>query len=160
CRAPVIRSQIQGASCGSCSSEILVPGYKRGRPQGAPALSCTLIARMFCDRCLDLLLHRLQIEGGTFLHRWKVDGSLGKLAHLLLDVDEAPEFTRVEVVEVGWRTFKHVRDRQPLEGILLDVFQNWHVDRNLRPRPAFRLIDEAILELIETEAAEIGFREV
>src|SRR6187431_2878935 len=73
---------------------------------------------------------------------------------------EAPEFTRIEVVEVAGRAFEHIRHRQPLEMILLDVLKDRHVDGNLRSRPTLRLVDEAILELIETKAAEIGFGEV
>jgi hypothetical protein len=34
----------------------------------------------------------------------------GEFAHLLLNVNEPPELARVEVIEVGRRTFKQIRD--------------------------------------------------
>src|SRR4029078_8032376 len=112
------------------------------------------------DYAFHLLLDCLEVEGCAFLHRREVYCRLGQLSDLLLHVDEAPEFTRIEIVEVARRAFEHIRHRQPLERILLDVLKDRHVDGNLRPRPTLRLVDEAILELIETKAAEIGFGEV
>jgi hypothetical protein len=47
-------------------------------------------------RGLDLLLHRLHVEACAFLHRRKFDEGLGICPDLLLDVDEAPEFTGEE----------------------------------------------------------------
>src|SRR6188472_2217944 len=96
----------------------------------------------------------LEVEGCAFLHRREVYCRLRQLSDLLLHVDEAPEFTRIEVVEVAGRAFEHIRHWQPLERILLDVLKDRHVDGNLRPRPTLRLVDEAILELTETQAAE------
>src|SRR6185436_12985234 len=47
-----------------------------------------LLSRLVLDRRVDLLLHRLQVEGRRVLHRREVDGSLGKVGYLLLDEDE------------------------------------------------------------------------
>src|SRR5215471_682011 len=127
----------------------------------ARSLSCGLVARTSLrHRRFDLLLHRLKVERRAFLHRRKLDGSLRKLADLLLDVDEPPEFAGVEVVEEGRRTFEHIGDRKPLEWILLDVLKDRHVDRNLRSWPAFGLVDEAIFEFIEAKAAKVGFGKI
>src|SRR5262249_18119354 len=133
-----------------------------GRPaEDARSLSCGLVARTSLrHRRFDLLLHRLKVERRAFLHRRKLDGSLRKLADLLLDVDEPPEFAGVEVVEEGRRTFEHIGDRKPLEWILLDVLKDRHVDRNLRSWPAFGLVDEAIFEFIEAKAAKVGFGKI
>ena len=39
----------------------------------------------------DLLLDGFEVEARALLHRRELDGGLGQLRHLLLDVDEAPE---------------------------------------------------------------------
>ena len=49
-------------------------------------------------RGLDLLLHRLHVEGGALLHRGKFDEGLRIFADLLLHIDEAPEFVHEEIV--------------------------------------------------------------
>ena len=57
------------------------------------------------DCRFDLLLNRRKVERRSLLHRRKLYCCLCQLTDLLLHIDEAPEFTRVEVVEVGRRTF-------------------------------------------------------
>src|SRR6185436_11656600 len=52
-----------------------------------PPLGCShpprrrspLLSRFVLDRRVDLLLHRLEIEGRGVLHRREIDGSLGKV---------------------------------------------------------------------------------
>ena len=73
----------------------------------------------FGDGGFNLLFHRLKVERRPFLHRRKVDGGGGKLAHLLLHIDKTPEFTRHEFVHVGGRSHEQICNRPSLERILL-----------------------------------------
>ena len=53
------------------------------------------VAGMSLGDCgFDLLFYRRKVERRPFLHRRILDGCLRQLTDLLLNVDEAPEFTR------------------------------------------------------------------
>src|SRR6185437_12753374 len=70
---------------------------------GAPTWSARslhiLLASVRLHGLLDLLLDGFQVEARTFLHRWKLDRSLGELAHLLLHELESPELVSKPVIE-------------------------------------------------------------
>src|SRR5215472_16060154 len=76
-------------------------------PHGALASYNPLPSVVGLDHLFDLLLHCLQVEGGRVLHRRIVNGRLGKVGHVLLDHDEAPELAGEEVVAVAERAGQH-----------------------------------------------------
>src|SRR5207253_5388269 len=88
---------------GLWSSTGFSPSSRNGRapPGRALARAGPLLAVVFFDHGVNLLLHRVQVEGSRVLHRRVVDGRLGKGGHPLLDEDETPELTGVEVVAVA-----------------------------------------------------------
>src|SRR5262245_158506 len=53
------------------------------------------------DHLLDLLFHRIKVEGSWILHRRIVDRRQRQFLDILLDHDEAPELTGEEVVHVA-----------------------------------------------------------
>src|SRR5262245_30949113 len=60
-----------------------------------------LLSRVLPDQLVDLLLHRLEIEGSRVLHRRIVDRGGRQLPNELLDLDEAPELAAKELVHVA-----------------------------------------------------------
>ena len=126
-------------------------------------LTVRLLPALVPDRLVDLLLHRVQVEGGRILHRRVVDGRLGQLRHRLLDEDEPPELAGIEVVHVAAAEVVQALaadGRRPLERILADVHDRGHVGRDLWPRPALRLLVELVLEVVDADGAEVRAAEV
>src|SRR5438477_13202298 len=97
---------------------------------------------------LDLLLDGLQIERSALLHRRELDGGLGQLPHLLLDVHEPPKLVDEPVVVVE-------RAGQPraLERIEAEVDKDGHVGLDRAAKPASRLVDEAELAVTKVSPA-------
>src|SRR6516165_9009245 len=99
---------------------------KAGAPHVTDVLPLTLCSEtslltlVVLDHLLDLLLHRIEVEGSRVLHRRVIDCCQRQLLDELLDQDEAPELTGEEVVHVaggagverfpanGWRALERV----------------------------------------------------
>src|SRR5262245_61266971 len=97
------------------------------------------------------------------LHGWKLDRRLRKICHRVLYVDEAPELTAKEVVHVTAPEIVHgllLDRRRPLERILTDVDDRWHVGVYLRSRPTIGLQVEPVLEIVDPDSAELRTTEV
>src|SRR5262249_29069133 len=60
----------------------------------------------------------------------------------------------------GGRAFLEAQDRGPLERVLPDVVDIRHVEIDLRPRPAVRLVVELVLEVIHPHCPELGPSEI
>ena len=113
-----------------------------GRPP--VALISLLVTRLVPDRRVDLPLHGLEIEGSRVLHRRVVNCRQGQFRDFLLNADEPPELASIEVVHVAATEIIQalLADRgRPLEWILADIDHGRHVRRDLRARPALRLLD-------------------
>src|SRR5262245_24276002 len=97
------------------------------------------------------------------LHGWKLDRRLRKICHRVLYVDEAPELTAKEVVHVTAAEIVHgllPNRRRPLERILTDVDDRWHVRFHLLSRPTIGLLVEPVLEIIDSHGTELRATEV
>src|SRR5262245_7049306 len=80
-----------------------------------------LLSLVMLHHLLELLLHRLEVEGRRVLHRWIVDCRHRQLRDVLLDHDKAPELARVEVVAIAEGAFvrRLAPDaRRSFEGVL------------------------------------------
>ena len=95
----------QGRRISRWSSEA---GFQTLDRKGSASVTCTpfvvrdfLLTWAVLDHLLDLLLHRLEVEGSRVLHRRIVDRRLRQLRDVLLDQDEAPELAGEEVVAVA-----------------------------------------------------------
>src|SRR5438132_13649804 len=118
---------------------------------------------MRLDLFLDFPLHRVQIESGWRLHWRKVDSRFRQLRYRLLYDDEAPEFSRHEIVHVAAAEIIHVfaaDRRSPFERILAEVDNHRHVRRDLFPWPALRLLVELEFEIINPEGTQVRTAEV
>src|SRR5262245_11160305 len=104
---------------------------------------------------LDLCLHGLEVEARAFLHRRELDGGPGKLRHLLLDIDEAPELV-LEPLEILDRS----GESGALEGVEPQVHQDRHVWLDGAAEPAVRLIDEPEFEVVDPRRPERALGEV
>src|SRR5215470_2073035 len=74
--------------------------FADARP-GVRHTSYRLLTFTVLDHLLDLLLHRIKVEGSWILHRRIVDRRQRQFLDILLDHDEAPELTGEEVVHVA-----------------------------------------------------------
>src|SRR5262245_52364057 len=122
-----------------------------------------LLTRAVLDRLLDLLLHRFEVERSRRLHRREFDGGLRQISDVLLDHDEAPELTSIEVVAVaeGAVVGRLAADaRRALERILPNVHHSGHVGRGLFARPAIGLRKEGELKVVEAKRAQARTTEV
>jgi hypothetical protein len=70
---------------------------RRAPRLGALARDSPLPAVVVLDHCLNLLLHRLKIEGCRILHGWVFDGGQGEILDLFLNHNKSPEFPGVKV---------------------------------------------------------------
>jgi hypothetical protein len=100
--------------------------------------------------CGDFRLHGIEVEACAFLHRRKFDRSHGQFLHLLLNKHEPPELV-FEPVEVLLRSefYPTIGPAGALERIETQVDQDRHVRLGFFTQPAGRLVDEAILEVID-----------
>jgi hypothetical protein len=98
---------------------------------------------------VNLVLHGFQVEARALLHRRELDGGLGQIRHLLLDMDEAPELV-FEPLEV----FNGSGESRSLEGIEPQIHEDRDVWLDGAAEPAVRLIDESILEVVDSRRAE------
>src|SRR5262249_5770752 len=74
-----------------------------------------------------------------------------------------PELARIEVVHVPAAKIVQVLatdGRCPLERILTDVHDGWHVGRRFLSRPAIWLLEELELEVVDAKGAQMGSAEV
>src|SRR5215471_12236593 len=133
-------------------------------PYGAPAIaSYRLLTFAVPDHLLDLLFHRIKVEGGRILHRRIVDRRQRQLLDKLLHQDEAPELTGEEVVDVGGRAgIKRLAANtwRALERILANVDHRGHLRGGLFARPAPRLNEERELEVVDANGAQLRAAEV
>src|SRR5215831_15689003 len=133
-------------------------------PYGAPAIAgYRLLTFAVPDHLLDLLFHRIKVEGGRVLHRRIVDRRQRQLLDKLLDHDEAPELTGEEVVGIARGAGVPrlaAKIRRALERILANVDQAGHVRGDLFARPAPRLREERELEVVEANRAELRAAEI
>src|SRR6516165_5142049 len=131
---------------------------------GAPAMPAAwLLPFAVLEHLLDLLLHRIEIEGCRILHRRIVDCRLRQLCDVLLDHNEAPELAREEVVAVApgagvGRLAPHAG--RAFERVLANVDQAGHVRGDLFARPAPRLRKERELEVVEANRAQLRAAEI
>src|SRR5262249_35045304 len=115
------------------------------------------------DQLVDLLLHRIEVEGRRILHRRIVDRRERQLLDKLLDQHEPPELACVEVVAVAERATVGrlaANARRALERILPNVDHAGHVGRGLLSGPAIGLLVELELEVIEPDSTEVRSAEV
>src|SRR5580704_6150886 len=136
-----------------------------GRPwRGTPAVvKACLLPFVRLHHLLDLLFDLSEVEGRGLLHRREVDERLRRRAHGLLDLDEAPELARHEVVHVAAALVVErlaADRRRALERILAQVDDRRHVGRHLLARPAERLLVELELEVVDADGAELRLAEV
>src|SRR3954452_24508880 len=99
---------------------------------------------------LDFRLHGIEDETRALLHRRKLDRRHRQLFHLLLNKYKAPEFV-FEPVEVLLRAFftPVIGPARALEWIEAKIGQIGHVNLGFFAEPAFWLVDEAILEVVD-----------
>src|ERR1051326_9105822 len=125
--------------------------------------SVRLLSFVALHHRLDLLLHCVEVERGRLLHRRKVDGRLSECRHLLLNKNESPELAGVELISI---TKCAVQRRftsdhwESLERVLSNILDSRHVGHDLRTRPTSRLEEELKLEIIQSQGAQFGPREV
>src|SRR5215510_2015880 len=152
-------SRASKATRGMC----LRPGRRRGPHECGPLDVASLLTWAVLDHLLDLLLHRLEVEGSRVLHRRIVDRRQRQLLDELLDQDEAPELAREEVLAVpegaGVRRFT-ANIRRAFEGILPNIDDRGHVRGGLFARPAPRLRIERELEVVDAQRAQVCAAEV
>src|SRR5208283_3156390 len=131
-------------------------GQSPASPPPAPPPS-SLLPFVGLDGFLDLFLNGLDVEARRRLHRRKIDRRLRELTHRFLHENEAPELARHEIIHITAAEIVQIfaADRWgPLERVLTDVDNGWHVGRNLLPRPALRLLKELEFEVIEPQGAK------
>src|SRR4051812_5793049 len=146
-------------------SKVLAGGEVAGRlVRDSPRISqskASLLPAAFAGR-LSLLhafthlrFDRVEVEARARLHRWVFEKCLDFLPHYLLDKDEAPEL-ELEPIEVLLASFFRsvVRPARALEGIEAQVSDVRHVRLRLITEPAFRLIDEAELVIVDPNRAD------
>src|SRR5438552_4174746 len=73
---------------------------KASAPHRGTRLALGSPPRASLDGLLNLLLHGIEVEARTLLHRRELDRGLGQLRHLLLDMDKAPELVDEPIVVV------------------------------------------------------------
>src|SRR5208283_590266 len=137
-------------------------GQSPASPPPAPPPR-SLLPFVGLDGFLDLFLNGLDVEARRRLHRRKIDRRLRELTHRFLHENEAPELARHEIVHVASSEIVHVfaADRWcPLERILTDINNGWHVGRDLLPWPALRLLEESEFEVIKPQRAKMWATEV
>src|SRR5262249_24721342 len=131
---------------------------------GTPAIgSYRLLTFAVPDHLLDLLLHRIEIEGCRVLPRRVVDRRLRQLCDVLLNHDEAPELTGEEadgIARGAGVPRLAAKIRRALERILANVDQAGHVRGDLFARPAPRLRKERELEVVDANRAQLRTAEV
>src|SRR5580704_8725579 len=111
----------------------------------------------------DLFLDGLKVERGRLLHGWKFDERLRRRADRLLDLDEAPELARHEVVHVAAALIveRLAANRwRPFEGILAQIDDGRHVGRDFLARPAEWLLVKLELEVVDADGAELRFTKI
>src|SRR5262249_26563360 len=135
----------------------------QARPAGGRWFGDSSLTFAMLDHLLDLLLHRIEVEGGRVLHRRIVDRRERQLLDKLLDQAEAPELTGEEVVHVaGGSGVKRLaaNTRRTLERILANVDQRGHVRRSLFAGPSPRLREKRELEVVKADRAQARTAEV
>src|SRR5208337_2806575 len=85
----------------------------------------------------------------------ELDRGLSELPHLLLDVDEPPELV-LEPVKI----LDGSGQPRALERIQAQVYENGDVELDRAAKPAARLIDEVVLEVVDPHSTERAFRKV
>src|SRR5262249_49773129 len=125
------------------------------RRRSARLGSLPVLALQHLHLLLEIRLQRLQIEARTLLHRGVLEEGLGILADGLLHVGEAPELVGEPTVEV-----ERSGETRALEGIETQIDDDRPVDLHGAAEPAARLVDEAILVVVDANGAERRLREV
>src|SRR5437667_86055 len=126
-------------------------------------MSILLLPFVILHRRVDLLLHRVEVKCGWFLHRRVLDRRHGKFCHLLLDQNEAPELARHEVIDITKSSIVEalvVKRRWSLKRILSEVDHGGHVGGDFRTWPALRLLEEREFEVINSDGPEVRPTEV
>src|SRR5215467_15842602 len=124
-----------------------------------PPLSPFALLRQFVNLAFD----RFEVERGGLLHRRKIDRRLRQREDFLLHLDEAPELTGKKAVHVALgRVVPGLTSQRgrPLERILSEVDDTWHVRSGLFVRPSERLLEELEFEGIDPDCAEVRSAEV
>src|SRR5262249_38580053 len=133
-------------------------------PYGAPAIAgYRLLTFAVPDHLLDLLFHRIKVEGGRVLHRRIVDRRQRQLLDKLLDHDKAPELPGGEVIHVaGGARCKRLaaNTRRAVERILTNVDHRGHVRGGLFAWPAPRLCEKRKLKVVDANRAQLRAAEV
>src|SRR4051812_22813139 len=137
------------------------------RSDGHSRRDCSLreaYAPLLRDRAAgrrDLGLHGVEVEARALLHRRELDRGHRPLLDLPLDEYEAPELV-LEPVEVLLRAFlgAAVGPARALERIEPQVGQVRDVGPGLVAYPATRLVDEAVLVVVDADGTELALAEV
>src|SRR5262249_50410057 len=115
------------------------------------------------DHLLDLLFHRVEVEGSRGLHRRVIGRPPGPVFDKLLGQDGAAEIPGEEVIAItpgaGVRRLAP-KIRRALEWILANIDHRWHVGGRLFARPAPRLRIERELEVVEANRAQLRAAEI
>src|SRR5215471_14922354 len=106
-RSPQLSGRLVRSSTCPCRagharlSTVAAPCRSRMPARGVRHTGYRLLPFAVLDHLLDLLLHRIEIEGSRVLHRRIVNRRQRQFLDILLDHDEAPELTGEEVVHVA-----------------------------------------------------------
>src|SRR5262249_34740604 len=121
-----------------------------GGPCGPPASlgSLAVLALQRLHLLLELRFQRLQVEGPALLHRRILEEGLGVPADFVFHEHEAPELVGELVVERE-RAAASARQARALERIESEIDDDRPIDLNRAAQPTARLIDEAVLVVVE-----------
>src|SRR5262245_14049626 len=118
---------------------------------------------MGLDHVVDLLLHRIQVEGSRILHRRVADGRLGQVSHRFLNYDETPELAGEKFVAIsecaGQGRFA-ADHWEPLERILANIYERGHIGHHFWSRPTLRLLEKLELHVINAHRTKLGASEI
>ena len=104
---------------------------------------------------LEFGLQRLEVEARARLHGRELDEALGRPGEFLLHIREAPELIHEPVL------VKHrVLYPGSFEGVEAQIGEDRPVHLDGAAKPAIRLIEEAILEVVDADGSERGLREI
>ena len=126
----------------------------RRPPPWEPVERCGVLLGYRRPCRFNLGLNRIEVEAGTLLHWRELHRGHRKLLNLLLDKYEAPEFI-LEPIEVLLRSElgPAIGPAHSLEWIEAQVDQVGHVRLGFITQPTSRLVDEAILVVVDTAGA-------
>src|SRR5262249_34057029 len=112
---------------------------------------------------LDLPFHSFQIETCRRLHGRILDCCLREFGHFLLHHHKAPKLACIKVVREalgGIIPGLSSQRRRSLERVLPYVHYDGHIGSGFLPRPAPWLLEENILEVIDSNCTQVRPTEI